>query len=69
MKETNTAIIEPRVISAKQAASILGISKPKMYELTRHDDFPKLKVGKRILIPYQRFLEWIDTASAERRHY
>lgn len=41
----------------------LGISKPTAYELTRREDFPALKIGRRIVIPIEAFQRWLIDAS------
>ena len=43
-----------------QVAQELQISLIKAYELTRREDFPSFKIGKRIIIPREGFLKWID---------
>lgn len=51
-------------VSVQQAAGVLGVNHLKIYELCRSDnDFPCLKMGKRIVIPVIQFLEWIDKES------
>ena len=44
----------------------LGISKPTAYELTRREDFPSLKIGRRIVIPVEAFQKWLIDASNQR---
>ena len=39
---------------------ILGISQAGAYELVRSEGFPAFKVGSRILIPKEKFKEWLD---------
>jgi excisionase family DNA binding protein len=46
-------------------AELLGISKPTAYKLANSEGFPLLKIGKRKLIPLQRFLEWVDKNSKD----
>ena len=46
-------------LTVTEAADLLGISKPKMYELVRQNTFRSIKVGKKILISYKSFIEWI----------
>ena len=50
-------------INVSEMAEQLGISKPKAYDLANRQDFPHLKVGKRILIPIAAFEEWLNSES------
>lgn len=51
----------PLVLVPEDVAQILGISMPKVYELCRRRDFPKLMNGVHILIPRQAFWLWLNT--------
>lgn len=51
--------VEPIGISASQAAALLGVSKPKIYELMSRKDFPACKLGGRTVISYDGLKEWI----------
>ena len=53
---------ERLVISVAEFADMLGVSKPKAYEIMRRDDFNAvLKIDKRTLIYVPRAIEWIET--------
>lgn len=41
----------------------LGISRVKAYQLANRADFPKLRLGKRIVIPIEALNKWLETAS------
>lgn len=47
-------------ISVGEMAKMLGISKPKAYELANRADFPKITLGRRIIIPVETFMKWLD---------
>lgn len=51
---------ERLVLTVPEAADLLGISKNLMYELTRREDFPILRVNTRKLIPKNAFYKWLD---------
>lgn len=55
--------LAPLVVTAEEAANMLRISKPKMYNLTRRDDFPTLRIGSKVLIPIEKLKEWVNTHS------
>lgn len=41
----------PLVLNMKQLSDLLGISDASAYELVWEEDFPSLRIGKRIVIP------------------
>ena len=53
----------PAVMNAMQVAKYLGISKQGAYNLMNSESFPTLRVGKRLLVSSDRFLEWIEKHS------
>lgn len=50
----------PLLLNAKQLADLLGVSDSSVYELIQEDDFPSLRIGKRIVIPKEKLQEWIS---------
>lgn len=46
-------------INVSEAAKRLGVSRPKMYEIMRRDDFPAVRMGGRILISQRGLDEWL----------
>ncbi len=50
----------PITFSPMELAVILGISKNKAYELANKPDFPKYRVGRRIVISKKHFIKWMD---------
>ncbi len=50
----------PLMLTVTQVHDILGISQAGAYELVRSEGFPAFKVGSRILIPKEKFKEWLD---------
>ena len=51
--------LEPLAVSAPEAARLLGVSKPKVYELMARGDFPSFKVGSRTIVSVEGLLEWV----------
>ena len=60
-KDLNVTV--PKVMNARQVAEYLGISKQGAYNLMNTESFPTLRVGKRLLVSTDRFLEWIEMHS------
>ena len=50
----------PITFGPAELSSILGISRNKAYELANRNDFPKYRVGKRIIISKKHFIVWMD---------
>lgn len=47
-------------LKVSDIAIILGISRARAYELVNSDGFPRIVMGKRLIIPRQAFMDWID---------
>ena len=47
-------------LSVREAAEMIGISKPKMYDLIREGEIPSIHVGKKIVIARQALLDWLS---------
>ena len=52
--------VEPLAVSAAKAAELLGVSRSKVYELLKRDDFPSFSLGGRTLISVAGLREWVD---------
>ena len=50
----------PLMLSVPEMAAVLGISRAGAYELVRSDGFPTLKIGSRIVVPKEKFIEWVN---------
>lgn len=53
--------------SVEEAATALGISRAKTYELVNSDGFPVVRVGRRIRIPITALEDWVLVQSQEKR--
>ena len=51
----------PITFGPAQLGDILGISRNKAYELANRPDFPKYRVGRKIIISKKHFVRWMDT--------
>lgn len=50
----------PPCLRVKEVKSYLGLSLDSTYRLVRSKEFPKIHIGNSIIIPTDKFLEWID---------
>ena len=41
-------------------AKVLGIAPSSAYELMHETDFPVLKIGNRLVVPKEKFVEWVE---------
>ena len=63
VSETTNRTLPPykMAISVAEFADLIGVSKPKAYEIIRRNDFHGVfKIDKRTLISVPRALEWIE---------
>ncbi len=58
----------PFTLSVEEMAAFLGISRVGAYNLSHRKGFPAVRVGKRILIPRDKFLTWLDTLPEVERY-
>jgi excisionase family DNA binding protein len=64
--ERNDGENEPLVLSVRDAAALLGISKDLAYDLVRSGEIPSLRLGRRVVIPKRRLLKLVDAALTSR---
>ena len=48
------------LVSAKEAAAMIGVSLRTFYQLAHSENFPSLRVGKRILINVEGLQRWAN---------
>lgn len=56
---------EKLTLSVEEAGEMLGISRQTAYELSRSVGFPKIRIGRRILVPLDQLKEWIAKQAQE----
>ena len=50
----------PLFLNAKLVAQVLGVSPSSAYELMHESNFPVLKVGNRMVVPKEKFIQWVE---------
>ena len=50
----------PLSLNANDIAAVLGISRANVYTLMRAKGFPTIFIGKRMIVPRDKFIEWMD---------
>ena len=54
----------PCMLNADKIAKYLEISRAGAYELMHSEGFPLIRIGKRMIVPRDKFLEWVDEQTA-----
>ena len=50
----------PLFLNAAMVAKVLGVSPSSSYELMHETDFPVLRVGNRMVVPKEKFIQWVE---------
>ena len=50
----------PLFLNAQMVAKLLGISPSSSYELMNEKGFPVLRVGNRLVVPKEKFRQWVE---------
>ena len=57
----------PLFLNAEMVAKMLGISISSAYELMHEASFPTLCVGSRIVVPKEKFRQWVEAQTGGAR--
>lgn len=55
----------PLFLNAAMVSQILGVSPSSAYELMHKDSFPALRIGSRIVVPKDKFCQWVETQTGD----
>ena len=50
----------PLFLNAELVAKVLGVSPSSGFELMREPGFPVLKTGSRMVVPKEKFIQWVE---------
>ena len=50
----------PLFLNAELVAKVLGVSISSAYELMHETGFPALRIGNRIVVPKEKFRQWVE---------
>ena len=50
----------PLFLNADTVAKVLGIAPSSSYELLHESGFPSLHIGNRIVVPKEKFIQWVE---------
>lgn len=51
-------------LTVTEAAALLGVSRPTVYELINRDDFPSFRIGTRRVISRAGLERWVEAQAA-----
>ena len=54
----------PLFLNAETVSKVLGISPSSSYELMHEPNFPVLKIGNRIVVSKEKFIQWVEENTA-----
>lgn len=60
MQENSLKQDARKFYSVRDLIVVAGISRSLAYAWVQMEDFPKIRVGKRVLIPVDAFNAWVD---------
>ena len=49
----------PLFLNAELVSKMLGIAPSSAYELMHEKNFPTLRIGSRMVVPKDKFIEWV----------
>ena len=50
----------PLFLNAEIVTKVLGVSPSSGYELMHESGFPVLKIGNRMVVPKEKFIQWVE---------
>jgi predicted DNA-binding transcriptional regulator AlpA len=50
----------PLMLNAEDVQAVMNISRAGAYQLMHRADFPTILIGKRMVAPRDKFLEWVE---------
>ena len=50
----------PLFLNAELVAKVLGVSPASSYELMHEPGFPTLRIGNRMVVPKEKFIQWVE---------
>ena len=54
----------PLFLNAELVAKVLGVSPSSGYELMHEPVFPVLKIGSRMVVPKEKFIQWVKQSTS-----
>ncbi|MCL1884148.1 MAG: helix-turn-helix domain-containing protein [Defluviitaleaceae bacterium] len=61
--------MEKLTMTVKEMGKRLGISTGKAYELAKSEGFPVICIGRRMVVPTEGLMRWIEKQSNAPQHF
>lgn len=58
----------PLFLNAETVAKVLGVSPSSGYELMHDPSFPILRIGNRMVVPKEKFIQWVEQSTTGGPH-
>ena len=55
----------PITLCAEEVAQVLGISRANAYTLMHSENFPTIRIGKRMVVPKDKLIAWMEEQSTK----
>ena len=56
----------PLMLNAEDIQAVMNFSRAMAYQLMHREDFPTIVIGKRMVVPRDKFLEWLEDSVGKR---
>ncbi len=50
----------PLFLNAEMVSAVLGVAPSSAYELMHELEFPTLRIGNRMVVPKEKFIQWVE---------
>lgn len=57
--------MEKMLMTVEEMRKVTGFSRPMAYKVLNREDFPKIRIGRRIMIPAKQLERWIEEQSTK----
>ena len=58
----------PLFLNSNTVSKVLGVSSSSTYELMHTEGFPTLRIGSRMVVPKEQFIQWVSAHTPGGRH-
>ncbi len=57
----------PLFLNAELIGKVLGVSSTTAYEVMHREDFPSIRIGNRLIVPKEKFRDWVNSQTERKR--
>lgn len=52
--------MQKAILDVNDLLPLMGLSRPKLYELMNSENFPSFRIGRRLVVPTEAFYRWLN---------